>query len=77
MRASCAASLPCEFIQSDVRAMDFAGRDFDAAIYLYGQFTVLKPAESLDVLKRIRAALRPGGKLLLEILDDDQVRQKG
>ena len=29
--------------------MDFAGRGFDAAIYLYGQFTVLRPAESLDV----------------------------
>ena len=62
--------LPCEFILSDVREMDLAGRNFDAAIYLYGQFTVLRPAESLDVLKRIRTALRPGGKLLLEILDD-------
>ena len=75
-RGSCASELPCEFIQSDVRAMDFAGRDFDAAIYLYGQFTVLKPAESLDVLKRIRAALRPGGRLLLEILDDDRFDKK-
>ncbi len=35
-------------------------RSFDAAIYLYGQFTVLKPEESLDVLRRIHAALRPG-----------------
>jgi SAM-dependent methyltransferase len=68
--------LPCEFILSDVRAMDFAGRDFNAAIYLYGQFTVLKPAESLDVLKRIRTALRPGGKLLLEILDDAKFDKK-
>jgi SAM-dependent methyltransferase len=68
--------LPCEFIQSDVRAMDFAGRGFDAAIYIYGQFTVLQPAESLDVLKRIRAALRPGGRLLLEILDDTKFDKK-
>jgi SAM-dependent methyltransferase len=63
-------ALPCEFFLQDVREMDFTGRECDAAIYLYGQFTVLKPAESLDVLKRIRAALRPGAKLLLEILDD-------
>ena len=56
--------------------MDFAGREFDAAIYIYGQFTVLQPAESLDVLKRIRAALRPGGKLLLEILDDAKFDKK-
>ncbi len=66
------AGLPCQFVQGDVREMDFAGSDFDAAIYLYGQFTVLRPEESLDVLRRIRAALRPGGRLLLEVLDDDR-----
>ena len=66
------AGLPCEFVQGDVRAMDFAGQGFDAAIYLYGQFTVLRPAESADVLRRIRAALRPGARLLLEILDDEK-----
>jgi SAM-dependent methyltransferase len=61
-RELCAA-WPCEFTLGDVREMDFAGRHFDAAIYLYGQFTVLKPAESADVLRRIHAALRPGGRL--------------
>jgi SAM-dependent methyltransferase len=70
-RQAC-AGLPCRFTQGDVRAMDFAGAGFDAAIYLYGQFTVLRPAESADVLRRIRAALRPGGRLLLEILDYDR-----
>lgn len=64
------AGLPCRFVQADVRRMDFAGEGFDAAIYLYGQFTVLRPAESLDVLRRIRAALRPGGRLLIEALDE-------
>ena len=66
------ADLPCRFIQGDVREMELAGRDFDAAIYLYGQFTVLRPAESTDVLRRIRAALSPGGRLLVEILDYDR-----
>jgi SAM-dependent methyltransferase len=68
--------LPCAFTLGDVRGMDFAGQECDAAIYLYGQFTVLKPAESLDVLKRIRTALRPGGRLLLEILDDAKFDKK-
>jgi SAM-dependent methyltransferase len=66
------ASLPCEFVFGDVRQMDFAGRDFAAAIYIYGQATVLQPTESLDVLRRIHAALRPGGRVLLEVLDDDR-----
>ena len=68
--------LPCTFTLGDVREMDFGGQECDAAIYLYGQFTVLKPAESLDVLKRIHAALRPGGRLLLEILDDEKFDKK-
>lgn len=66
------ATLPCRFVQGDVREMDFAGHDFAAAIYLYGQFTVLRPEEALDVLRRIRAALKPSGRLLLEVLDDDK-----
>lgn len=66
------ADLPCEIVFGDVRQMDFADRAFDAAIYLYGQFTVLQPAESADVLRRIRAALKPGAPLLLEILDDER-----
>jgi len=72
-RSHC-AGLPCEFIQADVRTVDFGSADFappyDAAIYIYGQFTVLTPDESRDMLRRIHAALRPGGRLLLEILDD-------
>jgi SAM-dependent methyltransferase len=70
------AGLPCEFTQADVRTMDFAGANFDAAIYIYGQFTVLTPAESRDMLRRIRAALRPGGRLLLEILADERFDKK-
>lgn len=68
--------LPVMIHEGDVRQMDFGGRAFDAAIYLYGQFTVLRPAESLDVLRRIRAALRPGALLLLEILDDAHIDKK-
>ena len=67
------AGLPVEIHQGDVRQMDFAGRGFDAAIYLYGQFTVLRPEESVDVLRRIHAGLRPGGLLLLEVLDDARI----
>jgi SAM-dependent methyltransferase len=70
------AGLPVEIRQGDVREMDFASASFDAAIYLYGQFTVLKRQESLDVLRRIRAALPPGAPLLLEILDDAKIDKK-
>lgn len=70
------AGLDCNFIEGDVREMDFDGADFDAAIYIYGQPTVLRPAELEDVLRRIRRALRPGARLLLEILDYEQFDKK-
>ncbi len=98
------AGLACEFVQADVRALDFGqlpaartasdnreqhsgalsagarGPDgsrteaadrgtFDAAIYIYGQFTVLRPAESRSVLQSIQKALKPGAPILLEVLD--------
>lgn len=70
------AGLPVEIHQGDVREMNFAGRGFDGAIFLYGQFTVLKPEESLDVLRRIHAALLPGARVLLEVLNDDRIDKK-
>jgi SAM-dependent methyltransferase len=66
------SGLPCEFVHADVRDMHFSGQEFDAAIYLYGQFTVLQPEESQSVLGRIAQALRVDARLLLEILDDEQ-----
>jgi SAM-dependent methyltransferase len=73
------AGLPCEFVQADVREIDFASlssQPFDAAIYLYGQFTVLEPEESADVLRRVRQVLRPGAPILLEILADEKFDKK-
>jgi SAM-dependent methyltransferase len=70
------ADLPCRFVEGDVREMVFGGSDFDAAIYLYGQFTIMTPAEAAGVLRRIYAALRPSGRVLLEILDDGQFDKK-
>ncbi len=74
-RAHC-QGLACSFVLGDVRAMDFAGAGFDAAIYLYGQLTVLRPEESRDVLRRIHDALRPGGRLLIEILSEGSFDKK-
>jgi SAM-dependent methyltransferase len=68
--------LSCEFTLGDVRQMDFTGRDYDAAIYLYGQFAVLPPDSAQDVLRRIHDALRPGGRILLEILDEAHYDQE-
>jgi SAM-dependent methyltransferase len=70
------AGLDCTIIESDVRAFDFPAESFDAAIYIYGQPTVLRPAEMEDVFRRIRVTLRPGARFLIEILDFDRFNEK-
>lgn len=49
----------------DVRTTPY-GDGFDLVMMLYGELNVFKPADADAILRRCRAALKPGGKLLLE-----------
>ena len=63
----------CRFIQQDVRQMDHAGADFDAALFLYGQLAVFTRAEAGALLAQIAESLRPNGRLVVELLNQDRV----
>ena len=63
----------CTFIQQDVREMVLPGEAFDAALLLYGQLAVMKRTEAATLLAAVAAALKPGGKLVVELLDQDRV----
>ena len=63
----------CVFVEQDVRAMDYRGANFDAAIFLYGQLAVFTRAEAQALLGQIAQSLKPGGKLCLEMLDPERV----
>jgi SAM-dependent methyltransferase len=65
----------CDFVEQDVRQMgeSFQGAGFDAAILLYGQLAVFPKAEARSLLGHIAAALSPGGRLALELLDQERV----
>jgi len=65
--------LPCSFVLADVRTMELPAAAFDAALYLFGQPTVQRPEALEAVLGRIASALRPGGRLALEILRAEAV----
>jgi SAM-dependent methyltransferase len=67
------AGLPCTFVLADVREAELPVAAFDAALYLFGQPTVQREADLDVVLGRIAAALRPGGRLALEILRADGI----
>ena len=61
------------FIQQDIRQMTLPANHFDAAILLYGQLAVMPKAEAQTVLTAIVEALKPNGRLLLEMLHPDHV----
>ena len=63
----------CQFILQDVRQMDFAGADFDSALLLYGQLAVLTREEAQSLLTSIAQLLKPGGRLIVELLNQDRV----
>lgn len=66
----------CNFVQEDVRRVDFGEAMYDAALFLYGQAAVFERQEGLALLQKIARALRPGGRLCLELLDQDRVDKK-
>jgi SAM-dependent methyltransferase len=63
----------CQFIQQDVRLMDFTGSNFDAALFIYGQLAVFTREEAQQLLNQIAQSLRPGGRLVVELLNQDRV----
>lgn len=63
----------CRFVQADVRRHDFGRERFDAALFLYGQLAVFPREEAQQLLEAVAAALRPGSRLCVELLDQERV----
>lgn len=66
----------CEFIEADVRAFVPEAGVFDAATFLYGQLAVFPRDEAAGLLRMVAGALRPGGRLCVELLDPARVDKK-
>lgn len=66
----------CTFTEQDVREAEWETAVYDAAIFLYGQLAVFTRAEAEALLAKITKALKPGGKLVVELLDQERVDKK-
>lgn len=63
----------CTFVEQDVRDMELESNAFDAALFLYGQLAVFTIADARGLLAKTAAALRPGGRLAVELLDPQRI----
>ncbi len=63
----------CAFIEEDVRKADLLPDKYDAALFIYGQLAVFRREEASDLLAKIAASLKPGARLVIELLDQDRV----
>ncbi len=57
--------LPCRYVLQDIREADY-GAGFGLAMFLFGEFSVFRPADAGRILAKCHAALAPRGLLLLE-----------
>ena len=63
----------CRFIEADVRDYEPERESYDAALFLYGQLAVFPREEAAALLGKVASALRPGGWLVVELLDPARV----
>lgn len=68
--------LDCDYVLGDLRATAFPDAR-DLVMLIFGELNVFTRDEALDILTRSRAALQPGGCLLLEVHTFDAVRRMG
>lgn len=63
----------CVFLEQDVRQMVVQEAAFDAALFLYGQLAVLTRDEASALLTSAASSLNSGGRLCVELLDQEKV----
>lgn len=66
----------CEFIEQDVREVILPPNTYDAALFLYGQMAVFCREEAFALLTKIASSLKPGARLVIELLNQDRVNKK-
>jgi ubiquinone/menaquinone biosynthesis C-methylase UbiE len=63
----------CTFVEQDVLQMEYEGQNFDAALFIYGQLAVFPRQQAQLLLEKVARSLRPGGRLCVELLNQERV----
>ena len=67
-----AEEVDVRWLARDMRNLDFAG-EFEGAYSFFTSFGYYGDAENEGVIERLAAALRPGGRLLLDLVNRDRM----
>ncbi len=65
-----------KIIDTDVRTWEYPRATYDGAMLIYGQLAVMSPDEAQTVLNGIYQSLKPGSKLVVELLNQDRADKK-
>jgi SAM-dependent methyltransferase len=63
----------CTFVEQDILQADFGQNEFEAVLFIYGQLAVFPRDQAQILLEKIARALRPGGRLCVELLNQDRL----
>lgn len=66
----------CAYTLGDIRTTGF-GAGYDLAMLIFGEFNVFQPEDAALILRKAHAALKPGGRLLLECSTFDSIYDTG
>ena len=64
------------YLLGDVRSVEY-GEGYDLAMMVYGELNAFSPQDAAQIIARAHAALRTGGRLLLEVSQYDDVYRAG
>jgi len=67
-----AAGVEVKWLARDMRRLEF-DREFDGAYSFFTSFGYYGDAENEDVIERLARALKPGGRLLLDLVNRDRM----
>lgn len=75
-RSAADAGLDIHYVEADYRAFEADGA-YDAAILVYLDFGVLPEPDRRIVLRRVRDALRPGGRFAFDVRSEAAAHREG
>jgi SAM-dependent methyltransferase len=75
-KTAASEGLDVTYERGDIRTAEY-GDSFELAMLIYGELNVFRRADALAILAKVRAALAPGGWLIVEPHTFEAVRARG